>query len=279
MCAEVTELSWDKRLGKIKRALDHWRERVKSPETVNSGSSLARDDRVHPELPCSQLAWSGLIMGVEHLDASISLIDHQTDRGQPIFPIATYTVLRGALLGSSQAALLLCTGPRAKRINYALRIAREEYRQVVTFRSETVSHAAVSESERQTLIDDDYLGWAQNGIRRIDALLQEMGGSKGKLLDTDLIREAAKVVFRGDDADLLRLALSVEWRLGSGSSHGRLLMNMHRPQEATQDDDGQTLYFGTSKAKVTQQIATVSLVLNEAWRMWDLRKSPQIGPN
>jgi len=59
---EQTEEDWDERLEKMKHALSYWRERVKSPEKVLPGSSLATDDQIHPEMPCSQLAWWGVLL-------------------------------------------------------------------------------------------------------------------------------------------------------------------------------------------------------------------------
>lgn len=271
---ESNEEEWEARLARIKAALGYWRERLKSPEKVMPGSSLKADDQIHPEMPCSQLAWWGLTMGVEHLDGTLSLLEHQLEQEKPLLPAATYTVLRGALLGASQAALLLCAPQRVDRINYALQIAHEEYRQEFIFRNETVNHAAVSETERQSVLDEDFLGRAERGKERVKALLSERDGPTGKLTDTKMIELAAKVVHRGEDADLLRMGVEMEWRLGSGSSHGRLLMNMHRPQAFDRDDQGNTAYFSASKPMVIQQMATVFLTLQEAWRMWDLRRFP-----
>src|SRR5699024_11067269 len=201
---------------------------------------------------------------------------NQIEQEKPILPVATYTVLRGALLESSQAALLLCTPRRADRINYALRIAHEEYRQEFNFRKATVNHPAVSEAERQTVLNDGFLTRAQNGMRRVKALLAEREGPTGKLTDTEMIELAAKVVHRGEDADMLRLGVEMEWKLGSGSSHGRLLMNTHRPQAFAQDAEGNTAYFSASKSTVIQQMATVFLTLREAWRIWDPRRFPRL---
>ncbi|MDN6521196.1 MAG: hypothetical protein L0K46_09605 [Yaniella sp.] len=269
-----TEEDWDARLTRIKTALGYWRERVKSPENVMSGSSLAADDQIHPEMPCSQLAWWGLSMGVEHLDGTLSLLEHQIEREKPILPAATYTVLRGALLGASQAALLLCTPRRTDRINYALRIAHEEYRQEFIFTNATINHGAVSDAERQSALGEDFLGRAERGKERVKALLAALDGPPGTLVDTEMSELAAKVVHRGEDADLLRFGVEMEWRLGSGSSHGRLLMNTHRPQAFTRNDEGNTAYFSASKPMVIQQMATVFLTLQEAWRIWELRRFP-----
>lgn len=264
---------WEERLAKIREALGHWRERVKFPDNVAPGSSLSADDQVHPEMPCSQLAWWGLTVGVEHLDGCVALVDHQLEHDRPILPAATFTVLRGALIGSSQAALLLCTRKREQRINYGLRIAREEYLQALYFRGATAGHPAVAEMEGIVTPDSDFLDWPQEGIERVETLLKARGVSRSnlKLKDTDLIKEAAKVVHSGEDAALLQLATEMEWRLGSGSAHGRLLMNRHRPQGHSRGDEGRVAFFGTAKDMVVQQMATAWFLLNEAWRMWELR--------
>lgn len=269
---EQLEWALSQRLIEVRDTLRSWLARIKSPEEVMSNSSLATDDRVYPGMPCSQLAWWGLTVGVEHLDASIGLLDRQIEQGQPIMPSATYTVLRGALIGASQAALLLCTPQRAQRVNYGLKIAYEEYRQAYNFRETTVHHSAISESERQRVLSEDFLSDFQEGMARVKTLLKERNEPQKRLLDTDLIKEAARVVHQDSNADMLRLAVEMEWRLGSGAAHGRLLMNMHRQASYSKSDTGHIGHFGGTKREVTQQIVLVYLVLHAAWSMWDLRR-------
>lgn len=272
---EQLEWALEERLKEVRETLDLWRQRVKSPDQVTLGSSLAVDDQVYPPLPCSQLAWWGLAVGVEHLDAAVDMLDRQVAQGQSIMPLAAYTVLRGGLIGASQAVLLLCTPQRDKRVNYGLQIAHEEYRQVYNFRKATVEHPTVSEEDRQAVLSEDYLGWSESGKKRVKALLNERNETQMKLNDTDLITEAARVMQRDTaEADFLSLGMGMEWRLGSGAAHGRLLMNMHRQRGYRQDQEGQIAYFGGAKKEVMQQIALVRIVLSKAWRMWDLRRTP-----
>jgi hypothetical protein len=93
-----------------------------------------------------------------------------------------------------------------------------------------------------------------------------------KLTDTAMIERAAELVHtRGDDADLLRSSVAMEWALGSGSAHGRLLMNLHRVDGHRREHGGVAL-LGASYEAVVTQISGVSLILNEGWRQWDLRR-------
>ena len=47
------------------------------PGCVLIRPSLANDDETFPPLPCSQLAWWGLSVAVEHLDAGLRLLAEQ----------------------------------------------------------------------------------------------------------------------------------------------------------------------------------------------------------
>jgi hypothetical protein len=247
---------------------------VSVAEPVEAGSSLAMDDQAHPQMPCSQLAWWGIAVGVEHLDAATKLVDNQMAKQEPIMPAATYTVLRGSMIGSCQAVLLLGTPARRERIIYGLRIAREEYRQVKNFRQSIVEHPGLSESAREKAGQPEFSDWPAQGIDRVEALLAQyqVSDPRSRLKDSDLIEKAAALVHKGQDAELLRLAVEMEWNLGSGSAHGRLLMNMHRPGGHRIDETQQVAYFGTGVDEVATQIGNVALVLSEAWRMWDARK-------
>jgi hypothetical protein len=86
-----------------------------------------------------------------------------------------------------------------------------------------------------------------------------------------MIEAAAALVHRnGADAELLRLSVEMEWALGSGAAHGRLLMKLHR-MGGYRLESG-TALMGASAQEVVMQISGVSLVLNEAWRRWDQRR-------
>lgn len=67
------------------------------------GSALHTDDQVWPRHPTSEVARSTLLAGVAHLKGAFTLFD--TGIEGP--PIAFNSMLRGALIGSSQALWVL----------------------------------------------------------------------------------------------------------------------------------------------------------------------------
>ena len=75
---------------------------------------------------------------------------------------------------------------------------------------------------------------------------------------------------QGQDARLLQLGQEMEWRLGSGSAHGQMLVSMHRA--GGHRSEGNIAVFAGNYDDIAQTAARISLVANEAWRAWDLRR-------
>lgn len=262
--------SWTYRVDQVTDAVSAWSRRLVLPDEPETGSSVARDDTVFPRLPCSQLSWNGLTVGVEHLDATLRLLQQQVEAGGPILPTANYTVLRAALVGSAQAVVLLCSGSMEERTTVGLQLAHEEYRQAYNFRRHILSHAGLVPQAQAAAAEHDHLRLLEERLRQVEALLKERGASN-RVRDTELVARAAELVHpRGKNAELMRLALEMEWQLGSGAAHGRLIMGLQRPGGHVVRD-GDTAGLGVSYDDIAQQVGAVSLVLSAAWQMWDLR--------
>jgi hypothetical protein len=210
-------------------------------------------------------------VGVEHLDATLRLLEGQVAAGGPILPLANFTVLRAALVGSCQAVTLLAAGSRQDRTTTGLQIAHEEFRQELNFREKTLAHAGLVEAARQAAESRDFLEGLR--VRKADvARLLRARGAELKLTDTSMIERAAGLVYTsGDDSELMRLAVQMGWALGSGAAHGRLLMSMQRAG-SFRDEAGGTMMFGATYEEIALEITSVSLVLNQGWRYWDLRR-------
>lgn len=261
--------NWNDKVDRVRSAVDQWSKRLPDADTPQPGSSLATDDLVFPRLSCSQLAWYALGVGVEHLDATLRLLRQQVDAGGPILPDANYTVLRAALVGSSQAVVLLCSTSREKRTTVALQFAHEEYRQLYNFRKHVLQHAGLVAQAKTEASKKDYLKLPRERREQVAALLKDRTAPL-KITDTDLVQRAADLVHsRGADSTLLQLALEMEWRLGSGAAHGRLLMSLQRP--GGHEIEGDVAAMGGVYDDVAQQVCAVWLMLSEAWRAWDLR--------
>lgn len=73
--------------------------------------------------PLSQLAFGGLAAARDHLQA----IRVHIEAGQ-LFPLATDTLLRGALLGAAQTVWMLAPDDQPTRLDYARTAAAEMLR-------------------------------------------------------------------------------------------------------------------------------------------------------
>lgn len=247
-----------------------WRPLLLHPQTPEPGSSLEKDDETFPSMPCSQLAWWGLTVAVEHLDAGLRLLADQAARGGPYFSDANYTVLRAALLGASQAAVLLLPTRRETRTTYGLQLAHEEFRRALNIRKHLQAHDGLPESARTAAADARFLEGLSGPLKRAAAALDERKARRS-LPDTDLVEVAAGMVHaQGQDARLLQLGQEMEWRLGSGSAHGQLLVSMHRA--GGHRTKGNLAMFAGNYEDIAQTAGRISLVANEAWRAWDLRR-------
>jgi hypothetical protein len=247
-----------------------WRPLLLDPQTPEPGSSLAKDDKTFPPMPCSQLAWWGLTVAVEHLDAGLRLLADQAARGGPYFSDANYTVLRAALLGASQAAVLLLPAGRETRTTYGLQLAHEEFRRALNIRRHLQAHDGLPAGARTVAADAGFLERLTDPLERAAFALDERKARRS-FPDTELVEVAAGLVHvRGEDARLLQLGHEMEWRLGSGSAHGQLLASMHRA--GGHRTEGNLAMFAGNYDDIAQTAGRIFLVTNEAWRAWDLRR-------
>ncbi len=264
---------WQVQLARFRDAVSRWRLMLLDPPSVVEGSPLAGDDKTYPPMPCSQVAWWAISVAVEHLDATIRALDQQVSSGGPILPSANFTVLRAALVGASHAVVVLGPSSRADRTTAGLQIAHEEYKQALRFRERVLKSPGLTEHARLMSGGTDRLAHLKGRLADVSALLAARKAPT-RLTDTAIIERAAGLVHTAgeENSQLLQLALQMEWALGSGAAHGRMLMALHRVGGHRIEDS--TALFGATFDEVAQEIASVILVLNEAWRMWTLRNTP-----
>jgi hypothetical protein len=153
-------------------------------------------------------------------------------------------------------------------------MAHEEYRQAFNFRKKVVNSPGLREPARLASASTDHLAHLKGRLEAVSSLI-ELRGAPKRLHDTTIVERAAKLVHSTDirDSDLLELALQMEWALGSGAAHGRMLMTLHRVG-GHRIEDGNTALFGATYDEVAQEIAAVTLVLSEAFRLWTMRNTP-----
>ena len=105
--------------------LDRWRLRAHRVEIPESGSDLAIDDEIFPYMAISQLARMSLVLAGEHLRLALDAI-----QAKQLYPSSHFTVLRGALVGASQAVWILGPEDRGQRRERALSVLAEMYTQM-----------------------------------------------------------------------------------------------------------------------------------------------------
>lgn len=263
-----TTMSVQQRTDLIRSRLEEWRPSIESPPPVLGGSDLAADDASFPELPVSQLAWWGITVAFEHLDVLLALQENQMALTSPMAPTAPYTLLRPALLGASQAVVLLGPDQPEDRSTNGLKLAHEEYRNLVSFLDHMVEHDGLTEEGRavaETVSTERYVSARDRAAK----ILSVRGVKQRKLSDTDMVTQAAKLAYPGND--LRRLALENEWRQGSGAGHGRLLVTLLRPGTGGIEDQYAT--FAADPGEVSLQTYLVFALLKRALELWDLRNT------
>lgn len=102
------------------------RVRSRSVEEPERGSEAALDDVVWPWMPPSEIARQSLVAATQHLNLARTAIE-----AEDIYPSSHFTVLRGCLVGASQAVWILSSDDRTERQQRALRVIDEWYRRAL----------------------------------------------------------------------------------------------------------------------------------------------------
>ncbi|PXY16610.1 hypothetical protein [Prauserella muralis] len=268
------ETDWLQRLNSMLPTIAKWAERTRSaPSTPVPGSSLARDDELFPPQPASHVAYAAIVTATEHLD--LFRVAFQASRA--LFPSGYFTLLRTALMGAAQAIWVL-KGPRPQRQENALRIVRDDIKQrhglLTVDVPEALGLGERIEEERERL---------QRQLREVQAAAAHLGfNAKAvngwRLNMTQVIKTASELVHgngQGDEAT--RYGTSLLWRLQSGHAHGTPSMRIMQVErtEVTAHDDGTLFGKATTTAVDVGAAAAASLLmLNDAWRLYDLRCQP-----
>lgn len=142
--------------------LDRWRLRAHRVEEPERGSDLAIDDEVFPQMAISQLARLSLVLAGEHLRLALDAI-----KVNQLYPSSHFTVLRGALVGASQAVWILGPEDRGQRRERALTVLTEMYAQMDKYYS-LLAGTELDSTDRASLDDQRlWLSERQTGVAAI----------------------------------------------------------------------------------------------------------------
>ncbi|QFZ20367.1 hypothetical protein [Saccharothrix syringae] len=255
-------------------AVAAWASRIQQPPLVASpGSSLAADDQAFPSPPASTIVYNGLVTAVEHLDYLRTALQ-ATGR---IYPAANYTVLKSAPTGAAQAVWVLAPQARSKRVGHALEIAVDNYNQ-----QRKLVEAATALTVEQQAVADRVTATLDARLDEAAALATFLGKNsanirKWKFDMTRAITEAVELANPVDTADaaVIRSGTGLLWRSQSGHAHGTPGSRLSLIDHGSVVDGGNgTLWVAASISfeEVVTATGAATLLLDEAWRLYDLRR-------
>lgn len=200
---EAQHAALDQMLGTAPN-LDRWRLRAQRSEQPETGSDLGMDDQIFPHMEVSQIARMSLVLAGEHLRLALVAIE-----AQQLYPSSHFTVLRGALVGASQAVWILGPEDRHQRCERALTVIAEMYDQLEKYYN-SLARTQLDDADRTSL--DGQRTWLRERQKGVSA--KRTG--KANLNLTDVIGAAADHVFE-DPAS--RDAIRLMWREMSADAH------------------------------------------------------------
>ena len=211
--------------------LDDWGSRVQNAFSPPAGSELARDDAVFPWLATADIAWQGLCAAQDHLKAFRSWLRHEPPE---LFPIATFSLLRGALVGGAMATWVLVSDSVDERTSRSLAVAADWYRNHLNY-GQTIAPIAMDEQKHAAQLDH-----IRSRAKEVQAL--RAGLPKANFKMTEVIKAANDQLWPGDEARALQtMAL---WQAGSGDAHALGWSILARNHDMTPLDDGMGAFVG-----------------------------------
>lgn len=183
------------------RHLERWRLRAHQIEVPETGSELAKDNLVFPYFPISELARISLVVSGENLRLALDAI-----RARQLYPSAHFTVIRGALVGASQAVWILGPAKSEERRERGLVMLAEMYTELDKYYG---SLRGLAEGNRERL------GAQQAWLKeRRDGVAAARGTRRQHNL-TEMIGASADEVFSGEEREAVRRM----WREMSSDAH------------------------------------------------------------
>lgn len=263
---------WNVRLKRSVEAAQQWEHRTPGLDDVDERSSLNKDDSPFPNNPVRSAASYGLIAAIDHLGLAADLSSFPTKR-----PSSIFTVTRAALLGASQAVWVL-SGTRTQRRLRALSVAGDErkmHRSYVNgYARDSFIRRIAPEEARQL---GDLAEKLTTEMQSVHGLLRGTPYA-GDFKSTTMMAEAAEhLASQPDMDDWLRLALGHEWRMASAAAHARAWpLHIRETHRESLSNGSEVRTLRSTLPEVVQAVGAATLMTNEAWRLWDLRRARHI---
>ncbi|TFV65430.1 UNVERIFIED_ORG: hypothetical protein E4P37_09990 [Bacillus sp. AZ43] len=210
-----------------------WGDRVREAFEPEPGSSLAEDDAVFPWLSTADIAWQGLVAAQDHLKGFrawwLANDAPDPDARPGLFPIATFSLLRGALVGGAIASWVLTSDHVDVRTGRSLTVAADWY----------ANHLRWAKGMRNYAVDrerhEDQIRHVEGRAAQV-AMLRESRKPRGRLKTTDAITQANAEIWTGDEVRAAQTAAL--WQAGSGDAHALGWSILTRQHDRTPLGDG-----------------------------------------
>lgn len=263
---------WAARLERVMfPAIEAWFQRtLQAPVTPAPGSLLALDGLAYPRHPSWRLAYGGMVTAAEHLDLfRVALMSSKM-----LYPASYFTLLRSALMGSTQALWILQPPQREKRIENTLRLVREDIKQNKSLLSEGILAAlglTIDATAAQTRLDER--------LAELQAAAAAIGLDPDRVPQwalnmTNMIKTVSDTLHAADPSDdITRHVPSLLWRLQSGHAHATPSARLRQIQAdlVEEHSDGTlTAAATTTFVDIGSNAAAPFLFLHEAWRLYEL---------
>lgn len=238
--------------------LDQWRLRAHRVEQPERGSDLAEDDKIFEQMPISQVARLSLVASGEHLRLALDAI-----KATQLYPSSHFTVLRGALVGASQAVWILTPDERAIRRERGLTVTAEMYTQMGKYYN-FLETTDLDADDRSRLADQQL--WlterrAQVAARKTTAATLNLTEVIGTAADTTFPERSSREALRG------------LWRQMSADAH---VLGWSLFQRATWGPADRRTGIGEGKSGGTPELVAESFLgsyrlLKRGWSLFDQR--------
>lgn len=183
-------------------------QRVKAPLIPAPGSELFDDAQVFKPMPTSEVAAQSLGVAVDHLKGFRAWVHAADYTG--LFPSATFSLLRGALIGGAVAAWVLHPDDSNDRVSRGLAVTAEWYRNYANYTRSVGPFAEDADEHRSVL---ELVEQRADEVRT----LRQGRSPAGRLNMTEVIREVTLEVWPFDTER--SLATTMIWQSGGGDAH------------------------------------------------------------
>lgn len=239
--------------------LDRWRDHLARSTVPSAGSELASLDARWRYVPASSVAALGLGSAREHLHAVRLLVE-----AGELFPSATSTLCRAALVGAAQATWLLSGDDHDTRLRRALSLALEDYRQHINAGDATIASGEHVQLNPKAVQELERLRRRRN---EIGLVLAELGGPL-KINLTDDVLPAAIMATPGDDE--FHAGALLRWRSMSGAAHSLMWHHFGAAGTTAEDRDADgvsRVVAGGDIGSLVIDYFTAFRVAHAGWRM------------